>query len=302
MRVLITGAGGFVAGSVLLQFPKRDEMFAISRKKCPTILQDRVQWFTVDGADEKDYIRVVEDVKPNCIIHTLAMADIDACEQDPNRAKFVNVDITQALLEASERMGSRFIFCSTDTVFDGRRGMYTELDSPSPLNVYGWTKVDAERAVMKSRVPWVIARLSLVMGFPMLGIGNSFFVRMERCAQSGQPIPMPADEYRTPIDVITVGQCLIELAKYSDFTGIIHLAGNERISRYAMGIMIAREMGWDESLVCSSVIQKGIRAPRPKDVSLSNEKAKRLLTTPFLNVVEGIRRIQKYKEYDYGAL
>ncbi|HOV33312.1 MAG TPA: NAD(P)-dependent oxidoreductase [Candidatus Hydrogenedens sp.] len=294
MRIFVSGASGFVAGSILAQVPREIETFAISRQEKLRPLPEHVHWITISSGDNEEWTNAVVDLKPDAIIHTSAMADIDECEKNKDLAYKVNVNLTKALVEASEKVYSRFVFCSTDTIFDGKKGMYTETDIPIPVNYYAKTKLEAENYVLNAGISRVAARLSLVMGFPVMGVGNSFLSRMQKKIEEGKPVPMPEDEYRTPIDVITLGKALLELAQNS-FEGIIHLAGNERSSRYNMGKIIAREMNWDESLIQPYVSEDTFRAPRPKDVSLDNSLAKIILKTPFYDIAGGIRVIKNFK-------
>lgn len=295
MKLVITGGSGFVAGSILRQIPEGIETYALSRQDKPDDLPENIHWIKMPNNDKNEWSKKVLQIKPDAIIHTSAMADIDECEKQPERAWEVNVELTRVLLKSAEDISCRFIFCSTDTVFDGTKGMYTEEDKPGPLNHYARTKVQAEQDTLQTKTSTVIARLSLVMGFSVLGVGNSFLARMEKRIHEGQPVPMPEDEYRTPIDVITAGRALIELVQIP-FEGIIHLAGNERCSRYEMAKKIAREMNWDETLIQPHVITNSLRAPRPKDVSLDNTLAKSILKTPFLDVSDGIKLIKSFNK------
>ncbi|MCX8066075.1 MAG: NAD(P)-dependent oxidoreductase [Candidatus Hydrogenedentes bacterium] len=294
-KLLITGGRGFVAGHILRSVPLDYEIYVLSREENPIdILQSNVRWIRVSKNSYEEWGEVIEEVKPTTIIHTSAMADIDQCQKDKQTAYSVNVELTKVLVKASEKCRARFIFCSSDTVFDGNKGMYTEEDTPIPVNYYAETKIESEKLVLNSDTPRVVARISLVMGFPAFRtIGNSFMARMEQKIKSGEPVPMPQDEYRTPIDVYTLSEALVELALSSDYEGILHLSGNERISRYNMAIMICEEMNWDKNCIVPSIVDNPTRAPRPKDASLNNSRARAILKTEFLNVVGGIRRLKE---------
>lgn len=294
-KILITGGTGFVAGHILKQLKQDYEVYVISREEKPVDLPlTNIKWLTLKGRNWEEWGKAVSELAPTAIIHTSAIADIDQCEKDRETAYSVNVKLTETLVKASEKCNSRFIFCSSDTVFDGKKGMYKEDDIPVPVNYYAETKISAEKAVLNANIPKVVARISLVMGFPAFRtVGNSFIARMEQKMQKGEPIPMPKDEYRTPIDVITLSEALIELAVSSNYDGILHLAGNERISRYDMATKICKEMGWDESYITPTIIDNPNRAPRPKDASLDNSKAMKILKTRFLNVEEGIKRVKE---------
>lgn len=120
----------------------------------------------------------MDEVQPSAVIHPAAMAGIDACQANPVQARRVNAEIAKGLADLCSRHGARLIFVSTDNVFDGKSGGYAEDDPVSPINYYGRTKVEGERAVRESLPDSAVARLSLVMGLPVLGPGNSFLSRM----------------------------------------------------------------------------------------------------------------------------
>src|SRR4029077_560131 len=119
---------------------------------------------------------------------------------------------TRQVSDLCRETGARLVFCSTDTIFDGEHAPYAEEDPPGPVNLYAETKVEAERIVQGLGTRAVIARLSLVVGLPVLGAGNSFLARMVATLKDGRSVGMTEREVRTPVDVITVGRALLELA------------------------------------------------------------------------------------------
>ncbi len=294
-RLLVTGYGGFVAGSVVRQAQADWDVFALSRRN---IVDDRdnIRHIQFD-LRELDRLRMIfEEVQPVAVIHAAAAANIDFCQSHPEEAEAINVAVTSRLAELCHQCGSRMVFCSTDTVFDGKQGMYVEEVVPSPLNYYAETKVRAEQAVQDKLDNVVVARLSLVIGLPLIGAGNSFLASMIGSFQQGHPVAIAENEIRTPIDVITLGRALLELAK-SDITGILHLAGNTRLNRYEMAVQIAKRLDFPQDLVKptnSNAMPN--RAPRPNDASLDNSKAKLVLTTPMLSLSEGLDLILKTVE------
>jgi len=294
-RLLVTGYGGFVAGSIVQQAGAEWDVFALSRSNVINGRKD-ITPIQFDLRDLDRLRQVFEQVRPATLIHTAAMADVDRCQSHQEEAEAINVGVTTRLAELCRQHDTRMVFCSTDTVFDGKQGRYVEEDEPHPLNYYAETKVRAEQAVQSALENAVVARLSLVAGFPMLGAGNSFLARMVASFQQGVPVPMPANETRTPIDVVTLGRALLELAG-SDITGILHLAGNTRLNRYDMGVQIAEFLGFPPALVkaINSNAASG-RAPRPDDASLNNSKAVRVLKTPLLSLADGLGLILKTSE------
>jgi len=187
------------------------------------------------------------------------------------------------------------IVCSTDTVFDGIKGDYLETDASNGVNYYAKTKIEAEKIVLGASSKNIVARLSLVMGLPVLGKGNSFLADMIEKLKKGETVKFPANEIRTPVDVVTLGSALAELAG-SSYGGIIHLSGSTKINRYQMAILIAEQLGLNPELIegTDSNALAG-RAPRPNDASMKNDLAVKLLKTPMRTLAEGLDLTLNYK-------
>ncbi len=294
-RLLVTGYGGFVAGSLARFAGDRWDVHVFSRSRPPEQRPGFRCW-QFDLCDRAKLREAFAAVKPYALIHTAALADIDYCQSHQDEAEQVNVAATVDLARLCSDQGARMILCSTDTVFDGKKGMYTEEDDPHAVNFYGETKIKAEQIVRDIVERSVVARLSLVMGLPILGAGNSFLARMNDSLRANTPVRCPENEYRTPIDVITLGQSLLELAA-SDFTGTLHLAGNTPLNRYAMACQIAQRLGYATSLIVAtnSNAMEG-RAIRPNDATLDNAKARSILNTPMRPFADALELVLKSKE------
>lgn len=293
--LLVTGYSGFVAGSVVKQAGAQWSVSAVSRSPVagapPHVANPQ---FDLRSFDRLEQLFV--DLRPTAVIHTAAIANIDYCESHHEEAEAVNYGVTKRLAELCRDHGGRLIFCSTDTVFDGRRGMYTEDDAPVPLNYYAETKVRAEQVVRETCENSVVARLSLVLGLPIIGGGNSFLARMVDDFQTGRGVQMADNEVRTPVDVVTLGRALLELAQ-NDYTGIIHLAGNSRLNRYEMALRIAKRLGYSPDMVraISSNALPG-RAARPDDASLDNTLTRSVLKTPMQDLEGGLELVLETAE------
>ncbi|MCK9411913.1 MAG: NAD(P)-dependent oxidoreductase [Prolixibacteraceae bacterium] len=294
MRLLITGLNGFVAGSIVAQAKKTWEVHGVDITEA-TGLPVNVHGHQLDLMDQEKVATLFQRIRPDVVIHTAAMANIDVCENNKELAWKVNVGITEIIAEQCKTMGIKMIVCSTDTVFDGIKGHYSETDTPFAVNHYAKTKIEAERIVLEASSKNIVARLSLVMGLPVMGKGNSFLAEIIEKLKRGETVKFPENEIRTPIDVVTLGAALTELAG-SDFGGIIHLSGNTRINRYKMAIHIAEMLGYDASLVegTNSNALAG-RAPRPNDASMENGLAKSILQTPMLTLDVGLNLTLNFK-------
>ena len=289
-KLIVTGAHGFVAGSVLAQAGPEWEVHAVSRRLAPAGIEP-VVWHACEPIGSKGLSDLFSQIRPAALIHTAAIADIDFAEENQSLTNAVNVQMTRDLANQCAASGCKFVFCSTDTVFDGEHAPYNEDDVAQPVNYYGQTKVEAERVVKELKTPWVIARLAIVMGLPVIGSGNSFMARMLEALKEGQKVHVPARELRTPVDVITAGRALLELAA-GDHEGIFHLAGSSRLERIELGRKIAARFGFPEELVNHANPEAmPRRAIRPSDVSLDNSKTRGRLKTPMRTIDEALSLI-----------
>jgi dTDP-4-dehydrorhamnose reductase len=293
-RIIVTGASGFVAGSVICQAGPEWEVHAFSQKPAP-FQREGLIWHQHGPLAELlqpgELERRFREIQPDAVIHIAAIPDIDYCEQHPDVADEVNVNYTIALAEMCRQQKVRMVFTSTDTVFDGNKGHYAETDPPAPVNHYGHTKLRAERAVADRLEDFCIARLAIVMGLRFYGQGNSFLCRLRDTLESGREASVPAEEIRSPVDVVTAGRALLELAG-NTFQGIIHLAGNDRLSRLDFSRMIAGRLGYPpERVVAATAADIPGRARRPRDASLDNSTARSALKTPMRGLLDGLELV-----------
>lgn len=285
--LIVTGAGGFVAGSILAQAGDTWDVHAVSRGE-PALQRPWIHWHRFDPAETAKLDALASSAQPHAIIHTAALADIDFCQANRDKATEVNTTLTRSIADICRTRGLRLVFCSTDTVFDGEHAPYREQDTPVPVNFYAETKIAAEKIVSELGGLGVIARLSLVIGLPIAGVGNSFTAKVVASLKEGRKVTVPVEEIRTPIDVITLGQALLELAG-NEFSGAIHLSGNDRLNRLELCHLIASQWNLSpEPIQASAPTAIAGRAPRPRDVSLDNSLAASVLNTPLRGATEGL--------------
>ena len=286
-RVLITGGGGFVGGHVATRAAKTWEVFATYRTSSfsfPGVTPVRVDLEDGDGVR-----RCIREIRPAVILHCAAWTDLDVCEKDRARAFSINTEATTTLAELGSELGCRFVYTSTDMVFDGRKGDYSESDVACPINAYGESKLAGEERVKAICSDSVVARVALVYGPPLTG-SNSFSERILERVSRGEAVSLFTDQYRTPVFVQDLAKVLVELARMR-WTGTIHLGGAERVDRYTFGLRLAEIKGFSEELFKPiSMADLPTVAPRPRDVSLNISEAKTLLTTELSGYREGLYR------------
>lgn len=291
-KMVIFGGSGFVGGNLARTAQQKGWKVYIADSFYRPGLEG-VEWETVNITEKETIDRVIEEIKPDAAVNVAAIADIDKAEQDKELAWKVNVEGARYIAESCSRHGIKYVFFSSDAVFDGKGYGYTEEDSPDPVNYYGKTKAEAEKAVLEAHPGAAVIRISLVAGFPVTG-GNSFFAGLENKLKEGKEILCPIDEIRTPVDVMTLSECVLELAENS-FSGILHIGATDSINRYELSKKAARMMGFDEKLVKPQTQQqdKPGRAPRHKNGIMDVSKAQKVLKTRLLDVEDGILRAIK---------
>ncbi len=263
MRALITGASGFV-GSQLGQRMSRDhEILGITfRSSRPLPFPTQ----RVDLTDERTVAFVVREFRPDVIVHSAALSRVLACQTEPALAEAVNVAATGRLARWAERLHAKLIFLSSDQVFAGDKGLYIESDLPKPINVYGRTKLSAEREVLETSSANLVIRSNSVVG-PSQGGGESFSDWVLNRVQSGMRVPLFQDQYRSPLHVRTLLDVLVS-ACIHDVTGLIHVGGPKRMSRRELGYAVIRAYGLTPDLVDETELRSHPHAEiMPRDTS-----------------------------------
>ena len=287
MRLVVTGASGFLGGHICARLDNESETMALYHRNPQQ--KFGLNWRQCDLTNRRD-LGQVRRFRPDVIIHTAAMSNLDQCEKFPKLAWDVNVTATKNLAFLASDLDCRLIFTSTDMVFDGAGQFYREHDPINPISLYGQTKVTAEECIQTSCCNYVIARVALIYGRPQLG-GASFLQWLEQRLGDRQTVELYKDQFRTPIWADNLVECLLELAK-NDFVGTLHLGGANRIDRYQFGLQFCEIAGYDKSLLRSiSMKVHQMEAPRPADLSLSIEKAKSLIGIPLCTTQEGLSRM-----------
>lgn len=213
---------------------------------------------------------LIRDLRPAVVLHTAAAWLTE------DEAQAVIVDGTRGIAEAAAEVGARLVHLSTDLVFDGEHGPYSEDDPPAPVNFYGAAKAEAERIVAATMKDAVIVRTSLVTCFdppdprtePILAA-----LRGERA-----PVTLFTDEYRCPVRTEDLAAALMELAQ-NDYAGIMHVAGPERLSRHALGLRIAAYHNLPPDAALHAALSANSGMIRPRDCALRIDRARRILRT-----------------------
>lgn len=276
MRLLVTGARGLVGYHVAeLGLQEGVSIFLTSRGEAPFT---HVPYVQADLTNREAVFQLVEAARPMAVIHSAAMTQVDACQEQPALCWQHNVTATRYLIEAlvEKAPTAHFILVSTDFVFDGFpviQRPYVEGDYEAPISVYGASKLAAEAWVKTYPGPWAIARTALVYGFaPTLSRDNILLRILSRLSEH-KDYALFSHQVRTPTWAADLAQGLLLLAKVQA-QGIYHLAGSDIESPYTFGQKVARTWGLPENLL-QPITEEDVRliAPRPVYSALSIDKA-----------------------------
>lgn len=262
--VWVTGAGGLI-GSCLVHShtaPSNARIVGLARSELDLL----------DFAAVK--LRFRND-SPALVIHCAAVSTAAACAKNPKLAHRVNVEVTRHLTELCA--GARLILLSTDLVFDGRKGNYVETDSVNPLNLYGETKVEAERIAL-THPRNVVIRTSLNAGISPSG-DRSFAEQTRDAWSRGETLKLFTDEFRNPIGADVTARAIWELA-WSSASGIFHVAGSERLNRLQIGQLLATQWPGLNCHMEPASLRDFPGPPRAADCTLNCAKAQSLLSFP----------------------
>ena len=301
MRILITGASGLLGLNLALELCRQHTVFGTANQH--TLHTDAFHGIQTDLLVPGALENLFEQTMPDWVIHCAALANLEACETDPALASQLNTELPRRLAQLCTktrrdvtRGGARLVHISTDAVFDGSRGNYTETDAPSPLGVYARTKLEGEWAVAEADPSAIIARVNL-FGWSMGGrrsLAEFFFNNLS----AGKQVKGFTDVIFCPLlanDMAHILVCMLELG----LSGVYHTVGGECLSKYEFGVRLAKRFGLDPGLITpTSVQQGGLSAARAPNLSLRTEKLAAALGAPLPSLSPALERF--YTLYQQG--
>ena len=276
MKVLVTGGNGLL-GQHLIKTLLEQKYEVIAIGKGPARIPfpaDLYSYFDVDITDGFRLNDLMRSESPEIVVHTAAMTQVDTCELNQNLCFKVNVEGTANLIMEAEAYSRFFIYISTDFVFDGDKGDYSEEDELNPVNWYGFTKMQAESIVQGAEMPWSIVRTCLVYGNALSGTRTNIVSWVRDNLMGGKNIRVVSDQSRTPTYIADLVQGILLLIRQTA-TGIFHISGEEVLTPFDMAVKTADFFGLDKNMM-EKVDQSTFSQPgrRPLRTGFNIEKAK----------------------------
>jgi dTDP-4-dehydrorhamnose reductase len=280
-RILVTGGSGYLGGWVVRLARANWDVTATylthpvdrdGEEQAPS-----VTWKWLDVQDGAAVGTLIDQVRPAVVVHTVA-----SNPRDGGDFEATNVTGTRHVARAAALCGARLVHISSDVIFDGEQGKYAEEDPPAPITPYGRSKGLAEEEVRASGAEVLVVRTSLIYGWrPRVDRHTRWIVGD---VQAGKPVWLFTDEVRCPIWVESLAAAVVELAGLG-YTGTLHVAGAQPLSRYEFGVRLLRFHGLDPSpLIAARSRESGVH--RPLDCTLDCSRARALLRTPLPGVDE----------------
>jgi dTDP-4-dehydrorhamnose reductase len=293
MKILVTGANGLL-GQHLVQLLLTEtdwHIIGTGRGPCrlPIVQNSRFIYQQLDITDGPAAFNFYLSAKPNVMIHAAAQTQVDDCELNPVQCWDTNVTATRFLVEAAKIFKPFFVFVSTDFVFDGVAGPYSETDTVNPVNYYGSSKVAGEKEVLQSGLDAAVVRTCLVYGHTHDGSRSNIISWVKSNLEQGKYIKVVNDQLRTPTLVQDLARGIFFIAQ-KRITGIFHISGNEILTPYNMAMATAAYYGLDISLI-EKVTANTFTQPaqRPAKTGFNISKAQALLGYQPHSFAEGLK-------------
>lgn len=294
MKTLIIGANGFT-GRRILQSLSRQGIYELTGCSLheDILPGNNYRFVQADMNNHPAIDRLIAEIRPDVVINGSALSVPDYCEAHHEEAYAANVLAVENIARCCEKAGSRFIHLSTDFVFDGKKAeLYTETDTPAPVNYYGISKYQGEQAVAANCSNYANVRVVVVYGKALPGQHGNILQLVKNRLQAGQEIRVVSDQYRTPTWVQDIADGVEKLMHISQ-NGIWHICGDECLSIADIAYRVADYFKLDRSLIVPVTTEEMNEATlRPRFSGLSIEKAKRILGYAPHSLEEGMAELK----------
>lgn len=296
MKILITGGTGLLGKALIENNSDKVEMMATFVGDYDMKNTDQVRYQKLDIRDKDGYLRLFREFQPEVTIHTASIGSPDYAEKNKEETWEVNVGGTQNILSLCEEFDSKFIYISSNGIYDGNKAPYGEKNKAEPINYYGQVKLEGEKVTKKAKVSYAIVRPILMYGWNHPFERTNIITLALSKLQKGETMYVYEDVYTNPLFALSCAEAiwkLIGLNKFETF----NIAGKDRISVYEFVKKAAQIFGLSEKLVIP--VKQGYfneLVPRPKDTSYNTEKMQRVLKLEPLSVSEGLSLMKRSHE------
>jgi len=283
--ILILGGTGFLGSYFIRVLGSKVKVHgSVDRGE---IFSQEVHYLDFATAQEDTILDFIKSLNCELIINCSALVSIEKCESNPNLAYWINGELPRIIGSAAKSINAKFVQISTDSVFDGTKSLRNESEPTTPISIYSKSKVLGEENVLSQSGNGLIVRVNFFGRSDRHSLFNFFYDRL----RIGEESMGFTDIFFSPMYALDTVRAILQLVDLKQ-SGIFHLVGNERISKFDFGRLIARNFGFSEELIRpTAAYGAGISRFRSKDLSLANDKA-RSFGINFPSVDEGLTNLR----------
>jgi dTDP-4-dehydrorhamnose reductase len=294
MKLLVTGASGLYGLKLTEIATKEGHQTYSAYSQHQTAHGTPVQ---IEISNKEQVFTRVKEIDPEVVIHAASLTDVDKCELNKPLAWKINVEGAENVANAAKACGAYLLYISTDYVFDGEKGCYTETDLPSPISYYSYTKLKAEERIAKILDNCCLARPSVIYGAGHAAGKINFALWLLEKLRKREQTKVFVDQWNSPTLNSSLAEMTLEVAERR-LTGIYHLAGATRISRYEFAQQLAQVFSLDPSVfIAASKNDVHLLAKRPRDSSLNTAKAESILKNKPLQLEPALKRLKAETDF-----
>ncbi|MCX8153881.1 MAG: dTDP-4-dehydrorhamnose reductase [Candidatus Bathyarchaeota archaeon] len=294
MKILVTGASGLLGHQIVAKaLEKGFDVYSAYKENIASL----GKLVKIDLTYQSLVWKTLAIIKPQVIIHAAAYTDVDGCEINKELAFKANAEATKHLAVAAAKFGAHLIYVSTDYVFNGEKGLYTEDEETNPINYYGYTKLKGEYYVEQYAKSWCIARPSVIYGWSHTRKLN-FATWIINNLKNNREINVLVDQYVSPTFNTNLAEMLLEIAE-KRINGKLHTAGASRVSRYEFALKCADTFNLRTDLIKPAKIEEmSWKAKRPRDSSLNVSNAEVVLDAKPLKLNYALETMKKQRDVE----
>jgi dTDP-4-dehydrorhamnose reductase len=285
--VLVTGSNGLLGQKIIKDLHPHYKVIACDLHPESSLSFPNLSYESLDITNRRQLGFHISFYHPQVVINAAAYTDVDGCEIHKDKAWAVNVGGVKNLINFCQEQKIKLIQLSTDYIFNGENGPYSEDDPPDPVNFYGETKLESEKMVKESGVDFLIIRTNVLYGFGKNVKSNFLLWLLEKLSQN-EKIKIVTDQFNNPTLADNLSLCILEMVK-KNISGVYHVASSEYLSRYDFAIKVAEKFNFDKNNILpakTDLLQQ--KAKRPYHGGLKIDKAKSILETKLLNVNQAL--------------
>lgn len=249
MKILITGSNGLLGQKIISEAAQFNDLTIIATARGANRLPTgNYEYVSLDITNKAQVMETLEQHRPEVVINTAAMTNVDQSEDEKEACWELNVTAVEYLTAGCNKINAHLIHLSTDFIFDGTHGPLKEDEKPNPVNYYGETKLASEQVVQSKCNSWAIARTVLVYGIAQGMSRSNIILWVKESLEAGKTINVVNDQWRTPTlaEDLAIGCLLMAKQKAK---GIYHISGKDMLTPYEMAIQTADFFKLDQSLI-----------------------------------------------------